>query len=605
MLVLGTFSLETSSPSYTDHNRFADEATSALDATSRLLVFEAIKTWRRNKTTIVITHDLSQISAEDFVYVMKNGRLVEQGFRCDLEQETMSPVTIDSTDKLSMVNGCGEFRKMLDIQLGLGGFLPTKELTPAAIASDITFPSQEETGPADHEEERPHRHQTLLQPLNFNNWMLEAIADLTAPAPAYTKTDEVRHEDAHQPAIEETYTHQRRRSSLHIDIPCAPVAAVERERRLNRMSLPFTPTSPVFSTPSSTNSRGVFSQMYGKDSEFGSPSDLYSIDEMASIRGDPAYLQSRRERSKKRRDLLSSKENILQVTVETPVAPAAPDATPTPLSPPSLFKTIVSAYPTIPYKPLFFFGLAICILSGTMTPIFSFLLSRLFFETAIGAQNVSVINLYGGIVLGVAAFDGFLLGLKYFIMETSGMFWVTALRKQGLSLILKQDRSWLDKADNSSIRLIQTIVKDGDDARNLVAVVAGQCFVVISMLGVGLVWALIRGWELTFVGFAIAPVFATVMAFQTKLVAGCEMRNKRAREEVSKGYYEVCRYSFLCLVNTQLTAISRSSAMSKAFERWLSNLHSSLDLTPPHLRLFRRVSRGPMLRVVPMALPVV
>ncbi|TDL13479.1 hypothetical protein BD410DRAFT_810506, partial [Rickenella mellea] len=45
-----------------------DEATSALDATSRILVFEAIKTWWRNKTTIVITHDLSQITPQDFVY---------------------------------------------------------------------------------------------------------------------------------------------------------------------------------------------------------------------------------------------------------------------------------------------------------------------------------------------------------------------------------------------------------------------------------------------------------------------------------------------------------------------------------------------------------
>ncbi|EPS93998.1 hypothetical protein FOMPIDRAFT_128997 [Fomitopsis schrenkii] len=58
------------------------------------------------------------------------------------------------------------------------------------------------------------------------------------------------------------------------------------------------------------------------------------------------------------------------------------------------------------------------------------------------------------------------------------------------------------------------------------------------MLGIGLIWALVRGWQLTLVGFAIAPVFAVTMAVQTNLVAKCEMRNKRAREEVAKGYYE-------------------------------------------------------------------
>ena len=56
-----------------------DEATSALDVTSRILVFEAIKRWRQNKTTIVITHDLSQITPTDFVYVLKDGEVVEFG----------------------------------------------------------------------------------------------------------------------------------------------------------------------------------------------------------------------------------------------------------------------------------------------------------------------------------------------------------------------------------------------------------------------------------------------------------------------------------------------------------------------------------------------
>ena len=67
---------------------FLDEATSALDPTSRILVFEAIREWRRNMTTIVITHDLSQISEFDFVYVLRNGECVEQGYRHDLQYNT-------------------------------------------------------------------------------------------------------------------------------------------------------------------------------------------------------------------------------------------------------------------------------------------------------------------------------------------------------------------------------------------------------------------------------------------------------------------------------------------------------------------------------------
>ena len=36
---------------------------------------------------VVITHDLAQIKQEDFVYVIKEGRVVEKGCRCELEKD--------------------------------------------------------------------------------------------------------------------------------------------------------------------------------------------------------------------------------------------------------------------------------------------------------------------------------------------------------------------------------------------------------------------------------------------------------------------------------------------------------------------------------------
>jgi len=54
-----------------------DEATPSVDLTSRLLVLKC----GGNKTTIMITHDFTQIENGNFVYVMKEGRVIEQGFR--------------------------------------------------------------------------------------------------------------------------------------------------------------------------------------------------------------------------------------------------------------------------------------------------------------------------------------------------------------------------------------------------------------------------------------------------------------------------------------------------------------------------------------------
>ena len=47
-----------------------------------------------------------------------------------------------------------------------------------------------------------------------------------------------------------------------------------------------------------------------------------------------------------------------------------------------------------------------------MTPLFSFLLSRVLFEVSAGAQDVCKINIFGDLVLGVAALHRLQLGLK-------------------------------------------------------------------------------------------------------------------------------------------------------------------------------------------------
>lgn len=63
-----------------------DEATSALDHKSNKLVLEQIKHWRRGKTTIVITHDLSEIHENEYVYVLEKGIVVQSGYRNILEK---------------------------------------------------------------------------------------------------------------------------------------------------------------------------------------------------------------------------------------------------------------------------------------------------------------------------------------------------------------------------------------------------------------------------------------------------------------------------------------------------------------------------------------
>jgi hypothetical protein len=100
---------------------------------------------------------------------------------------------------------------------------------------------------------------------------------------------------------------------------------------------------------------------------------------------------------------------------------------------------------------------------------------------------------------------------------------------------------------------------------------------VAAMLSVGLVWALAKGWQLTMVGLAIAPVFAGAMAFQTGLVAKCELRTKRATEEVAMSYYEVSFFLLFSLLALS-DGLSRLCQISAVSGVWPSRASSAVNL---------------------------
>ena len=473
---------------------------------------------------------------------------------------------------------------MMERQSQTGGFLPEKDIAVAAVDVEDVLKQQEEEEEEEEEfNEKKYvlpahlKHKSLaLRPLSLGNWMFDVIADLTSTKPAVAPSPPPPPPIAPAPKTGRRLSIQIPSSPVadesQFNLPAALLAAYTGSNR-HHMSLQFTPTSPVFS----------FHQEQESTSDDEDDEDAWKEKETVQWSGVSA--RAGREgkygaRSRGQAIALSS------IKIETP----SPEATTTEPSPPSFWSFMRSIYPTVPNKPMLFLGLLFCLFSGSMTPIFSFLLSRLLFEVSTGARDVSTINQFGGIVLGIAALDGMFLGLKYYVMEYCGMSWITNLRSIAIQKILKQDKKWFDMHRHSPSDIVQVVVKDGDDARNLISVVWAQFLVVGAMLGVGLVWALIRGWQLTLAGFAIAPVLAGVMALQTRLVVRCEARNKKAREDVARGYYDVRLFSSFFfsfpVVNLLFFLFScRPSLTSMVFVVWHSKASSRLNSIHPSTKL--------------------
>jgi ATP-binding cassette subfamily C protein len=62
-----------------------DESTSALDVHTESALFEALQAFLKEKTVIIIAHRLSTVTQADYIYVLENGTILEEGTRTKLE----------------------------------------------------------------------------------------------------------------------------------------------------------------------------------------------------------------------------------------------------------------------------------------------------------------------------------------------------------------------------------------------------------------------------------------------------------------------------------------------------------------------------------------
>ncbi|CAE6438360.1 unnamed protein product [Rhizoctonia solani] len=592
-----------------------DEATSALDATSRILVFEAIKAWRRNKTTIVITHDLTQIAPSDFVYVMKDGRVVQEGYRYNLQAEkggVFEGMGVDydgiEEDQLgeieeeprgtstghSMGRSFGRSTTQDPEELEYAYGMVTRaearqvdeilETDRRASELGMSFP----VSSTRHTSFAPYvQHPSLVGP---SLWMLDAIADISGNGGSPVQSYRHRHpSNAPLPNLnagrrlssvdmsgtfwedgrEETETAPKKRASLQWE-PQSPTSAswrpgsgwpadrksIGRRSSLGRKSLSAKSqaASQKIMRRLTRGREGIESESESEDSEEEETKAFEQEKNMAKASGDAATQQRRIPRERK--------EAIMELVVENDQADRRVEEQ-AQQTPPSFTTVIKRFYPTVPNKFLVAIGLLVSLASGAMTPIFSFLLSTLMSEVAAGGRNVPLLTRYALFVLLAAAGDGITGGLKFFIMEVAAMNWVTSLRERCFERILIQDKQWHDESSHAPVHIAQVLIKDGDDARTLIAVVLGQSVTVVTMVFVGLIWAVVMGWQLTLVGLAVGPVFGLVMVIQVRWSGQIELRNKRAREEVARQYYNA-------VANVRaIRAMALESVFKAQFERSL------------------------------------
>lgn len=547
-----------------------DEATSALDLTAQALMYDALRHWRRNKTTICITHDLTPIGSEDFVYLMRQGRIMESDYRFQLEALSRSAFNrmANRSENHKITHSKGTVNVKEENQYSRipqqtqqtacpRASIPSEKLTNQA---QIRFSEPLEdirTSGVMHLTPKPKRLTFLegfIRAMQSENGFLAPQQSGLAPGIPTPQNNWRRSISHYLPSGEEFHRHDSSASVLELlnddvqrqspthkfhsarystnKINLNVVQKTEKKiPKLVNGSAPdedddeyqeFTASVILQASKIAANRRNQLNNLiHSKSQAFP---DSVSQGRKNWLLVDPE--RNNGVNDKPRGFHFSGGSNKHhKINMPGGVVPTW-----------SIGQLIRNLKPTINCKSLMLLGCLISIASGAMTPLFSIVLGSLLGKLAAPPPGFILQSSIYIVIISLG--DGFLSYLRVFIMEKASMAWLESLRGVAFEKIVLQDHEWFDLVENSPSNLIARVIKDGNDCKDLIGQLLADLITIFTLITIAFVWALIIGWQLTLVGLSLVPIFFLIIGGGERLNSRFEQLNKNLREEVASQFHQ-------------------------------------------------------------------
>ncbi|QSZ31249.1 hypothetical protein DSL72_000812 [Monilinia vaccinii-corymbosi] len=444
-----------------------DEGTSALDLINRIKVMDNIREWRKGKTTIIVTHDISQILDDDYVYVMEQSRVVQEGYRRKLSAKangtfaTFSPLPEATREQPIDLS---DMRRNSDPGTPLsGGFEEfVQELTPRFSTMSTLYSPRAAT----------------VRSLDMSNRRLSlgyasiSYANNLRSNETWTSRIDSSHSrfvDFQRPSQFQNFQASDNKSSIYSISP--PRYHDEKVQSISKYPME--------------------DQGFDRKSPILRPISLAPIEIDRDSKG--ATMDYRLEHSD------HSTENADE---------SKPEDKAKHVKPKSLTKIFKTVWPMLDKREriVLLSGFLAAFIVAAATPAFSVIFAKLlntFYQTQ--DRNLNAMK-WSLALLGVAIIDGTACFCSHYALEHAGQAWVSALRVEALKRILSQPKSWFEESTNSPGRLNEILDRNPEEMRNLVGRFAGIVFTAFFMLLISIIWAFVNTWKLTLVSMACGPV---------------------------------------------------------------------------------------------------
>jgi ATP-binding cassette subfamily B (MDR/TAP) protein 1 len=453
-----------------------DESTSALDQVSRSLMMDAIRRWRRGKTTMIITHDITQILPNDYAMIFEDGELAQQGYRKHMEQMHDSP-----------------FQRFLSFDAVLTpDHLEIPRGTEKETDTDITYQMPTDDPLEAHLDAGENPRYSYLPALFANSHTkaafkgaygfgtpLSVLGSPTSPStPGLSSPTDRRSSDKYSATSHDSRAGEPTQQSLK--------KSTGGKKTNNRKSMAPELMDKFIESTGNLAARARLTS--GNSRRRRLPSDV-SIPTVAG--GVEMHSLSKH----KKKEVFEDGRQIF-----------------------SLRAILGTVWPSLDWymRVVLVTALVAATINGACTPVFSSILSKLIGTYGKGDKQKHTTVIYTVSILGIAILSGMTSYFMHLLLEYTGQVWINTMRERSLERILDQPRDWFTHEENSVSYVMEGLDRHAEEMRNLLGRFASSLYIALVLSVVAFVWALTAQWKLTLIAVALGPyVFFVTKSFST------------------------------------------------------------------------------------------
>ncbi|KAI1124078.1 P-loop containing nucleoside triphosphate hydrolase protein [Nemania abortiva] len=477
-----------------------DEVTSGLDPVSRGLIMEAIRSWRQGKTTIIITHEVTQIQDSDFVYVMDDGCVAQEGVCSELLKQShgLFAQLVASATEPTADHGTTEARRTRSTVVNFSRLLSdTSQSSPLVPGSPSPGEALRGVPFSSHDVFRMARRSSQLRLLgDHRRHHIDTVGILNTLAAAA--------EDAPKRGFNKMMAALSRQfTSTHPPTLEEPIPLTSEEQTPPQLS-------PI-------KAGSIFRlQMLG---------DTVQTDRHSSG-------PSRTRHQQRMSHAEAAGRQQVEIKAMQDASPLTSNEENAPLSLIAIYKTV---WPCLRFKERMSIvvGFLLTLVVAGSVPAFSVVFANLLGALYQKENRQKAGQKWAIVLLGIAASSAIAASLSRYLLEWAGQAWVNALRRQAFNRVLRQPKSWFENPKHSASRIIECLDRNAEEMRGLVGRFAPLLLVVAVTALASVIWALAISWKLSLVSLTSAPFLIIATNKYSSETSKWESRCNHAAEETS------------------------------------------------------------------------